>query len=90
MLNPPLTKEDAEKYRYGVWAGLPKGHRWCPEYCAYEVWSRDSWRSMQCSRKAKHGPAQLYCKQHAQRVCKQLGIIMEESSCATSTHGATP
>lgn len=66
MLNPPMTKEEAEKVRYDKWSGNPKGFAYDQECCAYEISSGGlPW---QCSRKPGHGPDGLYCKQHARKV----------------------
>ena len=66
MMDNPKTKEEAETYRYAKWAGNPRGFPYRPGYCAFEVFS--NWSSYQCTRKAGHGPAGLYCKQHAMKV----------------------
>jgi hypothetical protein len=69
MLEFPMTKAEAVKYRYNTWAGNPKGYSYQPERCAMEVYEQG--RGMmfyQCSRKPGHGPDSLYCKQHAKRV----------------------
>ncbi len=68
MLNPPKTLEEAHKTRYNSWAGNPKGTLYKDKYCAYDVWLSTGWTSHQCSRKNGHGPAGLYCKQHAKMV----------------------
>ena len=63
MLNPPRTKKAASKLTYGKWSsecGWEEGR------CAYKVWG---WMThYQCTRKSGHGPAGLYCKQHAKMV----------------------
>lgn len=72
MWNCPQTLEEAKSYRYNCWAGNPKGWAYVPERCAYEVHPNDRgalW--YQCGRKNGHGPASLYCKQHASRVSGQ-------------------
>jgi len=63
MLHRPHTLEEARKYRYGCWAGAPKGHPYREGKCAAEV-CRD-YIFHQCSRKNGYGPGGLYCKQHA-------------------------
>jgi hypothetical protein len=67
MHNPPTTRADAQKYRYGVWAGEPNGYRFKHYRCAYEVPMRYSPLPLfvQCSRRDGHGPDGLYCRQHA-------------------------
>lgn len=64
MLNPPKTLEEAQAYRYGKWAGNPKGHSYKREYCACQVFPQLG-EHYQCQRKNGHGPDNLYCKQHA-------------------------
>jgi hypothetical protein len=61
MLNPPKTREEAEKRRYGKWKVA-----WTPSSCAYDV--RGGRYFNQCLRKPGHGPDGLYCKQHAKKV----------------------
>ena len=64
----PKTIEEAEKKRYGVWAGNPRGYQYSPDNCAAEVLPSGMWEYHQCSRRTGHGPGQLYCKQHAAKV----------------------
>jgi hypothetical protein len=66
MINPPKTIEEARQKKYNARAGNPKGWPYDEERCAYEVHS--DFLSHQCSRKNGHGPAELYCKQHAKMV----------------------
>lgn len=66
MINPPKTLEEARAHRYNEWAGNPEGNKWRGGYCAYEMFS--SILSLQCGRRLGHGPANLYCKQHAKMV----------------------
>jgi hypothetical protein len=55
-------------YRFGCWAGSPKGHSYRDGFCAEEVPKyAGSFLYKQCSRKNGHGPAGLYCRQHAKR-----------------------
>lgn len=68
MLHKPKTREEAAGYRYAAWAGDPKGTPWDPTRCAYEVADHTGFHFYQCSRRAGHGPAGLYCKQHAKIV----------------------
>ena len=68
MIDIPRTKEEARKYRYGEWAGNPKGTRYYEDKCAYEVWGSRGFLSAQCSKKNGHGPDGLYCKVHARRI----------------------
>lgn len=65
-MKPPTTRQEAEKTRYGQWAGNPGGHAFNPCYCAYEVTQsgRVALQS-QCGNKPGHGPEKLYCKAHA-------------------------
>lgn len=55
-------RETPNGYRYGVWAGNPKGHPRDPARCIQAVWSggRGSLEH-QCNRKPTHGE---YCAQH--------------------------
>ena len=62
MINEPRTKAEAEKRRYGVWGGNPKGNVYNPNQCAMGVTT--AWTPGQCTRKPGHGPDSLYCKQH--------------------------
>jgi hypothetical protein len=68
MLDVPKTLDEAKKYRYGTWAGNPKGADYNEGSCAYEVSDSDGWHYYQCSRKNGHGPEGIYCKQHAKKV----------------------
>jgi hypothetical protein len=73
MLNPLKTIEEARKYRYGTWAGNPRGHKYREGDCAFEVCG--SGRSIvfyQCSRKNGHGLNKLYCKQHAKMIDNKI------------------
>ncbi len=63
MLDYPKTIEEAKRYRYGTWSGNPEGRSYIPARCAWEVLNGHLF--YQCSRKNSHGPASLYCKQHA-------------------------
>jgi hypothetical protein len=66
MPREPRTLVEAKIYRYGTWAGNPKGRPYNEGKCAYEL-MHDMLFS-QCSRNAGHGPEELYCKQHAKKV----------------------
>lgn len=66
MTNPPKTKEEAARYRYGSWRVAPRGYEYSPARCAYEV--HHDPRFHQCERANGHGPDGLYCKQHAKIV----------------------
>lgn len=66
MNDEPRTIEEARKYRYGEWAGLPTGTPYKEGKCAYEMWSHIY--SRQCSRENGYGPGGLYCKQHAKKL----------------------
>ena len=68
MFNPPLTIEDAKKYRYNKWAGIPPGEIYDEKYCAAEVPDVTGWHFYQCSRKNGKGPNGLYCGIHAKEV----------------------
>ena len=68
MMGHPKTKAEAETYHYGAWGGCPKGRTYKSECCAYEVFPTE--RGMlhhQCAKKPGHGPAGLYCAQHAKQ-----------------------
>lgn len=65
------TLEEAAKYHYGSWSGDPSGNRYDAKRCAYEVYpTTGGWVPYQCHRKPGHGPAKLYCKQHAKKVSR--------------------
>lgn len=64
----PKTKEEAEAYRYGAWAGNPRGNAYDPARCAAEVWNQSrGLRASQCSRRNGKGPDGLYCGTHAKK-----------------------
>ena len=65
----PKTRADAEKMRYGQYAGNPNGWKYNPRYCAYPVWEK--WNDHQCRFRAKTGPDKLYCGHHAKIVEKE-------------------
>lgn len=67
MINYPKTVEEARRHRYSRWAGNPLGNDYDPAYCAMEVF-RERCQFSQCSHRNGHGPANLYCKQHAKKV----------------------
>ena len=67
MIEPPKTKKEARKYKYGQWAADLKGRSYVEDRCAYEVYA-ENLHSYQCSRKNGYGPDLLYCKQHARIV----------------------
>jgi hypothetical protein len=76
MINYPKTMEDAQRYRYGDWAGNPMGNKYRAGFCAMEVWPNCRGPiPHQCNRKNGHGPEGLYCKQHA----KELGAEAKEA-----------
>jgi len=57
-----------ELYRYGAWAGNPKGRKENTSCCCQEVWPND--RGVvpyQCNRKRGFGYKGWFCKQHAKR-----------------------
>ncbi len=69
MNNPPknkktwITRVVIEYYGYGSYSHAPFN----PGYCAYEVLDRRQ-RGKQCRNKPGHGPAELYCPQHAKMI----------------------
>lgn len=65
----PKSHEEAVGYRYGQWAGNPRGERYDPCRCAAEVWSGPrGMTAKQCTRKNGKGPNGLYCGIHAKKV----------------------
>lgn len=70
MIDAPQTFEDASKYRYNQWLGNPSGISYKEDRCAYEVPESTLWLVHQCRRRSGHGPADLYCRQHAKMVTK--------------------
>ncbi len=66
MIDYPKTLEEAQAHRYREWAGNPDGRSYLEGKCAYEIFMVIP--SYQCSRKNGHGPAGLYCWQHAKKV----------------------
>ncbi len=69
MFNPPKTIKEAKAYRYHKWAGNPNGRAYKEGFCSWQVWEVGrAITSHQCSRKNGHGPAGLYCRQHAKMV----------------------
>lgn len=72
-----LPKE--ELYRYGTWAGNPKGSAEDTTRCRYEVWPNE--RGLiphQCRRKRGHGYRGWFCNQHAKIYPENYGAVMEE------------
>jgi len=67
MLNPPRTRAEAEKRRYGMRPGHEAGHTYDSASCAWHTLPRYVWGG-QCSRKPGHGPGEMYCRQHAKMV----------------------
>jgi hypothetical protein len=66
MINPPRTKAEAAKVRYGSCAGYFGGAVYQASRCAYEI--NDGWYYWQCRRKPTKGPDNLYCGIHAKKV----------------------
>lgn len=66
MINPPMTREEAEKTTYGShW----DKRRYESMRCVQEVYDSTGFGCFyQCSRRPGHGPDDLYCKQHAKIV----------------------
>jgi hypothetical protein len=69
MIDLPTTLEEAKKYRYGQWAGNPRGFSYIQGRCAYGVYGTGYIES-QCTRKNGHGSANLFCRQHAKILSK--------------------
>ena len=69
MIDPPKTLDEARKYRYGVWAGNPEGHKYKDGFCAYEVpGSSRRFHYYQCNHSNGKGINGLYCGVHAKKV----------------------
>jgi hypothetical protein len=68
MIGSPKTLKEARKQRFGAWAGNPKGHAFVEGQCSYQAYDEFTHHFYQCTRKAKTGPANLYCKQHAKMI----------------------
>lgn len=72
MYDDPVTKEEARLQRYGA------PHRevaYDERQCAFRVWPAIGWGNHQCNRKPGHGPAQLYCRQHAEIVGRRYAEV---------------
>lgn len=54
------------EYRYGIWAGNPKGFAEDKTRCISVVWDKRAPISSQCSFKRGKGPDGLYCTRHGQ------------------------
>ena len=65
MTTYPMTKAEAEKYRYDRSSLNPQGNAYNPARCAKEVSDGTVWHHLQCYRKPGKGPDGLYCAQHA-------------------------
>jgi hypothetical protein len=64
-----MTDIEDPGYRYGCWAGYPKGHKQNETKCVKEIsCGQRSCLFTQCSRKRGYGHNGLYCKQHAKTV----------------------
>ena len=63
----PITLEEAMRKAY-CGPRQPVGSFYGPERCAFTVAQRFRVGVKQCSRRPGHGPANLYCKQHARMV----------------------
>ncbi len=77
-MNYPQTTEEAKKYRYGQWAGMPRGVAYDETRCAAGVF--DNFIEHQCYRKRGHGLSGLYCKQHAARLTKHAPDVVESAT----------
>lgn len=71
MFNMPKNKNEARCYRYNEWSGNPKGTKYNPKYCAYEVSSGMLFH--QCQRAPGYGPDELFCKQHSKKIIERMG-----------------
>lgn len=63
MIDLITTCEEAEKHRYGTWAGNPFGNSYNYGKCAFEIFS--DYVPRQCSFNNGHGVNKLYCKRHS-------------------------
>jgi len=73
MIDYPKTLVEAQVYRYNRWGGNPDGDEYTEGNCVYELYLTDPDPSfIQCQRKNGHGPAGLYCWQHAKMVTRSL------------------
>lgn len=66
MFHEPKTLKEARAFRYGRWAGEPKGREYKEGKCAAEILG--GWNFYQCPFKNGKGPAGLYCGIHAKKV----------------------
>ena len=67
----PQNLKEAKTYRYGKWAGNPKGMGHQPGDCIEEVF--DGFHSHQCSKRATRGPEAAWCGTHnPERLAKRL------------------
>ena len=69
MLNPPMTREEAEATDFRYFGFQPL---MCAMPCKIERHGADIASNIrQCGRVPGHGPDGLYCKQHAAMIAKQ-------------------
>ena len=58
----PRSREQAERYRYGITSQNQAGDPYDPDRCAAEVTS--VWHHRQCRRRPGYGPSSMFCRQH--------------------------
>lgn len=65
-MSPVNSLSEAQKYRYGVWAGCPNGYPYNPKYCAEPIMTggRGSLPA-QCAQKPGSGRDGIFCNRHA-------------------------
>ena len=64
----PITKEEAEAYRYGVCPAQPDGVDYDPNKCAEEMLDlKAAIIRRQCTRMIGKGPDGLFCGRHAKQ-----------------------
>ena len=68
MFHEPKTKAEAEKHRYGTWAGNPRGVAYDELLCAAAIIADGDYWTHQCIYKNGKGPNGLYCGMHAKKV----------------------
>jgi hypothetical protein len=60
-------EHESPSYRYGEWAGNPRGMAQLSMRCVAEVAPPPGYIFSQCTRQNGSGYRGLYCKQHAKR-----------------------
>lgn len=67
MMLGPATLKEAQRHRYGCWAGAPNGQPYHSGDCIAEIIPANERGPVarQCSRKATTGPEGAWCPAHA-------------------------